>query len=123
MMSSQLGRVINVYGFISSSITPITSKPGRIVEQYAPILPCGNDDVTKTRPRDECYGFMSTSASPITTSVGRMVEQHALILFCRNDDFITTRQCDLHLWLYLHFSVFYNNQTSQEGRPLCTDFI
>ena len=67
MMSPQLGHVINVYGFISSSITPITSKPGRTVDQHAPILPCGNDDVIKIRPRDECYGFMSTSASPIRT--------------------------------------------------------
>ena len=43
--------------------------------------------------------------------------------FCKYDDVTTTRPHNQRLWLYLHSYKLYDNQTSKEGRPACTDFV
>ena len=48
MTSLQQDHVTSIYGMISTSISPITTELGRMVDQYALIthLPCRNDNVT-----------------------------------------------------------------------------
>ena len=51
-MSSQLGHVTNIYGFISTCIIPITAKLDMLVDNRTLILPGRNDGVTTTRSRE-----------------------------------------------------------------------
>ena len=51
-MSSQLGHVTNICGFISIGIIPITAKLDILVEHCTLILPGRNDGVTTTRSRE-----------------------------------------------------------------------
>ena len=44
--SPQPGLIINIYGFTSTSISPITTKFRRMVDQHTLILPCKYDGVT-----------------------------------------------------------------------------
>ena len=53
MTLPQLGHVTNVNGFISTSVSLNTAKFGRIVAQYALILPRKYDDVTTTRSGEQ----------------------------------------------------------------------
>lgn len=50
-----------------------------------------------------------------------MVDKDALILPCRFDNIITNRSRDQHPCVYIHFHKGFNNQTSQDDRPECTD--
>ena len=51
MVSQQLDHVVNVYGFISTSISPITNKLYRMVNQKTLILSFKNDEITTTSSR------------------------------------------------------------------------
>lgn len=44
-----VGHVINVYGFIATSINPIITQLGNMEDQHALILPGRYDDVITTR--------------------------------------------------------------------------
>ena len=57
MTSPQLNRVTNVYGFISAPVSPMKTKLGKKVDQYALILLYSYDDVKTTRSRDWCLLF------------------------------------------------------------------
>ena len=51
-MSSQIGYVANIYGFVSTFISPITTRLDMIVNHYPLILPGRDYDVTTTRSSD-----------------------------------------------------------------------
>ena len=52
MASIQLGHVTIAYNFISNSISPITIKRGRMVDNDTLILLCRNYDITTTGSSD-----------------------------------------------------------------------
>lgn len=80
------GHMNNACGFISTSISPIITKLGRMVYEHALISPCRFVDVNITRLHDQNF--------PITIKLDRMVDLHVLILSCRSDNIITTKSYD-----------------------------
>ena len=69
-----------VYDFISTIITPITTKLGKRVDQYTLILPCRYDNNTTTRSRDQSIWFMFISIKPKTTKLHWKPDQYAQTL-------------------------------------------
>lgn len=53
LASASLLYMINIDGFISTSISPITITLGRVPDQYALTLPCWLDDVITTSSLDQ----------------------------------------------------------------------
>lgn len=107
LMLPQLGHMTNINGFISTSISSITTKLGWTTDQQVRI---------SCRSRDNEFIFKFTSS--IANKFGRIVSKHALIFPCRYGDIITTKSYDQRQCLYLHLCKPYN-QTSQKGRPGC----
>ena len=77
--SSRLGHLTNIYDFISTSLSPITTKSATMASYTDLFL-----KVMMTSPqlghRTNVCDFISTSLSPITTKFSLMVHQHALIM-------------------------------------------
>ena len=75
MRSLQLGHVKNTNGFISTSISPITTtRLDTIEDQYQLISSCRYDNIIKTRSRDKFLCLIFISISPITTKLtGKMI--------------------------------------------------
>ena len=78
MASPQLSHVTNNYGFISTSVSLVTTKIDRMVDQRRLLLEIMT--TPKLGQVTNFYGFVSTAVNPIRTKFGRKVDQHALIL-------------------------------------------
>ena len=62
---TSIGHVNNAFGYISTSISTIITKLGRMVDQFALISPCRYVDVNTTRSPDQSF--------PTTIKLDRMV--------------------------------------------------
>ena len=91
MASPPLCHVSNIYGFISTSIKPITTK----LHRKRPACSALTLNVMMTSFQlvhmASVYGFISTVVSSITTKSGRIANQHALNIPRSDDGVITTR--------------------------------
>ena len=72
--------VLKNNGFISHSISPVTTKRGRNVIQYTKVINMAN-----------ICDFISSSISVLTTNFGTIVDQHAIAL--AEDKFTTNEWC------------------------------
>ena len=70
----------NVYGFVFSSVSPVTNELDRMVDQHALPLPACDITSPQLGHLTNINGFIFPSASPLTTKLDRMVDQHALLL-------------------------------------------
>ena len=80
-MSSKLGHMTNVYGFISTSLSPIITELCTMVDQHTLILSGRNDNVSpKVFKMTKVYGFISNSLNTITTKLDIEGDHHGLTL-------------------------------------------
>ena len=83
MTSLQLIYATNVYGFISTSISPKTATFGGMVDQHPLISRCWYDGTTTNRSVTNVYDVINSSINPIKTKLLKNGDQCALTLFCR----------------------------------------
>lgn len=119
MVSQQLDHVVNVYGFISTSISPITNKLYRMVNQKTLILSFKNDEITTTSSR--CWHLWLFIKRYKTYRNQTSYEKKPPCTDLTLQLLIPIRSHDQCLWLHLYCSKPYNNQTWQNSRPAYTD--
>ena len=119
MVSQQLGHAVNVYGFISTSISPITNKLYRMVNQKTLILSFKNDEITTTSSR--CWHLWLFIKRYKTYRNQTSYEKKPPCTDLTLQLLIPIRSHDQCLWLHLYCSKPYNNQTWQNSRPAYTD--
>ena len=122
-MSSQLGHMTNIYGFLSTCIIPITAKLDILVDTvhwYYLVQMMVSPQLGHVC---NVLGFISPFINPLITKIGSMADQHAFILPWQYDEVITAISLYERLCLYIYSSKPYKNEAWQDGRLACTNVI
>ena len=105
MASPQQSHVSNNYGFIATSVSFVTTKIDRVVDQRRLLLEMMT--TPKLGQVTNFYGIVSTAVNPKTIKFGRKVDQHALILPWKSSKL--DRQNNFHFYklyrIVLYFKV------------------
>ena len=72
--------MVNVYGAVFNSVSPVTNELDKMVDKHALLLPACDITSPQLDHLTNINGFIFSSASPLTTKLDRMVDQHALLL-------------------------------------------